>query len=179
LKEDIFYYAYGILHSPKYRTAFSDDLKKALPRIPLAEKSDDFWAFSRAGRELARLHLEYESIAPLEGVTVSGDRSNCRVAKMRFKAKGEKDTIIFNQYITVSNIPAKAYKYVVNGKAAIEWVMERYQVKTDKDSGIVNDPNLYADETGQPEYILDLLLSVIAVSVQTIDIVEELPDIAW
>jgi len=95
LKEDIFYYAYGILHSPKYRTAFSDDLKKALPRIPLAEKSDDFWAFSRAGRELARLHLEYESIAPLEGVTVSGDRSNCRVAKMRFKAKGEKDTIIF------------------------------------------------------------------------------------
>lgn len=150
-----------------------------MPRIPLVEKSDDFWAFSRAGRELARLHLEYESVAPLEGVTVSGDRSNCRVAKMRFKAKGEKDTIIFNQHITVSNIPAKAYEYVVNGKAAVEWVMERYQVKTDKDSGIVNDPNLYADETGQPEYILDLLLSVIAVSVQTMDIVEELPDIAW
>ena len=178
-KEDIFYYVYGFLHSPKYRTAFADDLKKALPRIPLAEKSDDFWAFSKAGRELARLHLEYESVAPLEGVTVSGDRSNCHVTKMRFKAKGEKDTIIFNQHIMVSNIPAKAYEYIVNGKPAIEWVMERYQVKTDKDSGIVNDPNLYAEETGQPDYILDLLLSVISVSVQTMDIVEMLPDVAW
>jgi predicted helicase len=79
----------------------------------------------------------------------------------------------------VSNIPAKAYEYIVNGKSAVEWVMERYQVKTDKDSGIVNDPNLYAEETGQPGYILDLLLSVIAVSVKTMEIVEGLPEVEW
>ena len=176
-KEDIFFYVYGYLHSPKYRAAFAHDLKKTLPRIRLADNPDDFWTFSKAGRELARLHLDYENIPPLPEVKVEGDRSKCRVTKMRFGAKNEKDTIIFNQYITVSNIPAKAYEYVINGKSAIEWLMERYQVKTDKASGISNDPNLYAEEFGQPWYILDLLLSVIAVSVRTVDIVAGLPTV--
>ena len=98
-----------------------------------------------------------------------------RVDKMRFPAKDRKDVIIFNTHITIENIPAKAYEYIVNGKSAIEWVMERYQVKTDKDSGITNDPNLYAQESGNPDYILNLLLSVIAVSVKTMEIVEGLP----
>jgi len=77
----------------------------------------------------------------------------------------------------VSNIPSKAYEYVVNGKSAIEWIMERYQVSTHKESSIVNDPNDWAKEVGNPRYILDLLLSIINVSVQTVDIVNNLPKV--
>jgi predicted helicase len=98
---------------------------------------------------------------------------------MRFPKKYQKDTIIYNSKITVSNIPAKAYKYVVNGKSAIEWIMERYQVTTHKDSGIKNDPNDWAKEHNHPRYILDLLLSIINVSVQTVDIVEALPKVEF
>ena len=166
---------YGFLHSPQYRETFAADLKKMLPRLPLVDEARDFWAFSKAGRELAELHLNYENIPPYAEVTITGSQVNLRVEKMRFPAKDRKDTIIYNSHITVENIPAKAYEYVVNGKSAIEWVMERYQIKTDKDSGIVNDPNLYAEENGQPDYILKLLLSVIAVSMKTQEIVEKLP----
>ena len=175
-KEDIFHYVYGILHHPKYRAVFADDLKKALPRIPLVESGEDFWAFSKAGRELADLHLNYETVLALPEVEVKGSRSNLRVDKMRFPRKGQRDTIIYNGSITVSNIPDRAYEYVVNGKPAIEWVMERYQVKEDTESGIKNDPNLYAEEIGKPDYILSLLLSVIAVSINTIAIVKKLPE---
>jgi predicted helicase len=101
------------------------------------------------------------------------------VHKMRFSKKGQRDTIICNSKIMVSNIPEKAYKYVVNGKSAIEWIMERYQVKTDKKSGIKNDPNDWAEEVGNPRYILDLLLSIINVSVQTVEIVEDLPKVEF
>lgn len=176
-KEDIFYYVYGLLHSPKYREIFANDLKKSLPRIPLVEKTDDFWAFSKAGRDLAKLHLEYETVPPMESVTVTGNRKNLRVEKMRFPSKNDKSKIIYNGSITIENIPLDAYNYVVNGKSAIEWIMERYQVKTDKDSGITNDPNLYADECGKPSYILDLLLSVITVSIETNKIVASLPEL--
>ncbi len=98
---------------------------------------------------------------------------------MRFPEKGRKDTIIFNSKIVVSNIPDKAYEYVVNGKSAIEWIMERYQVTVHKESGIKNDPNDWAEEVGNPRYILDLLLSVINVSVQTVDIVNSLPKLEF
>ena len=184
-KEDIFYYVYGILHSPDYRTAFANDLKKMLPRIPLVEDVRDFWKFSKAGQALAELHIKYEEVPPYEGVEVSGASTgsatagNFKVQKMRFPKKGQQDTIIYNSKIVVSNIPAKAYQYVVNGKSAIEWIMERYQVKTDKKSGIKNDPNDWADEVGNPRYILDLLLSVINVSVQTVEIVEGLPKLEF
>ena len=175
-KEDIFYYVYGFLHCPEYRETFAADLKKMLPRIPLIGNSADFWAFSKAGRDLAELHLNYETIAPCPDVVVEGaEHGNFRVEKMRFKSKDDKSTIVFNPYITVSNIPLKAYDYVVNGRSAIEWVMERYQIKTDKDSGITNDPNDWATEHDQPRYILDLLLSVINVSLQSLDIIAALP----
>ena len=175
-KEDIFYYVYGILHSQDYRAAFANDLKKMLPRIPLVEDVRDFWKFSKAGKKLAELHINYEEIPPYEGVEVSGESSgNFKVQKMRFPKKGQQDTIIYNSKIVVSNIPEKAYEYVVNGKSAIEWIMERYQVSTDKKSGIKNDPNDWAEEVGNPRYILDLLLSIINVSVQTVEIVEGLP----
>lgn len=183
-KEDIFYYVYGFLHSKEYRKTFANDLKKMLPRLPLVEDVRDFWAFSKAGRKLAELHLNYESVAPYPGVKVTGtdlkkteSAEKYTVDKMRFPKKGQKDTIIYNSKITVSNIPSKAYEYVVNGKSAIEWIMERYQVTTHKESGITNNPNDWSAEHNQPRYILDLLLSIINVSVQTVDIVNGLPKV--
>lgn len=179
-KEDIFYYVYGILHSPEYRKTFANDLKKMLPRLPLVDEPRDFWKFSKTGRALAELHLNYETIPPLESVQVDGaEKEFYRVEKMRFPKKGQKDTILFNSHITISNIPAKAYEYIVNGKSAIEWIMERYSVSVDKNSGIKNDPNDWADEHEKPRYILDLLLSVINVSVQTVDLVEGLPKLKF
>jgi predicted helicase len=177
-KEDIFYYVYGFLHSNEYRETFANDLKKMLPRVPLVETVKDFWAFSKSGRQLAELHLNYETVSPSPDVTVTGDDGKTyTVDKMRFPKKDQKETIHYNSKIMVSNIPAKAYEYVVNGKSAIDWIMERYQVSTHKESGIVNDPNDWAKEVGNPRYILDLLLSIINVSVQTVDIVNSLPHI--
>lgn len=178
-KETIFYYAYGILHSPDYRKRFNDDLKKSLPRIPIVEKAEDFIAFSEAGRKLAELHLNYEKAAPCEKVYVAGtEKNNFHVEKMKFAGKQgawDKSRIIYNSSIEISNIPLKAYEYMVNGRSAIEWIMESYRVKTDKDSGIINDPNKWMEEHNNPSYILDLLLSVIGLSLETLDIVEKLP----
>jgi len=195
-KEDIFYYVYGFLHSKEYRETFANDLKKMLPRLPLVDDVRDFWAFSKAGRQLADLHLNYESVPPAPGVVVLHNPLSIKdsvnalgndavkyvdyeVQKMKFPKKGQKDTIIYNSRISVEGIPDKAYEYVVNGKSAIEWIMERYQVTTHKDSGITNNPNDWAKEHNQPRYILDLLLSVINVSLQTVDIVAGLPKVSF
>lgn len=186
-KEDIFYYVYGLLHSPDYRERFADDLRKALPRIPIVERAEEFIAFSKAGRRLAQLHLHYEDYAhKAEGVevdevdyTAADEYTYYAVEKMRFPKKDERHTIIYNGHIAIRNIPAEAYDYVVNGKSAIEWVMERYAVTIHKDSGIKNDPNLWAREQGRPRYILDLLLSIIHVSVETQRIVAELPKLVF
>ena len=179
-KEDIFYYVYGFLHSPEYRTTFANDLKKMLPRLPLVEEVKDFWAFCKAGRALAELHIHYETVPPYEGVTVTGAESGFfTVEKMRFPSKNQKDTIFYNSKITISAIPAKAYDYGVNGKSAIEWIMERYAITTHKESGITNNPNDWAEEVNNPRYILDLLLSIINLSVQTVDIVARLPKVKF
>jgi len=179
-KEDIFYYVYGFLHSKEYRETFSNDLKKMLPRLPFVEDVGIFWAFSRAGRKLADLHLKYETVSPYPEAKVAGDESKYyTVEKMRFPKKDQKDTIIYNSKISISNIPTKAFEYIVNGKSAIEWIMERYQITTHKESGIKNDPNDWAKEVGNPRYILDLLLSIINVSIQTVDIVNALPKIKF
>ena len=189
-KEDIFYYVYGILHSPDYRTAFASDLKKSLPRLPLVESKDDFWAFSKAGRELAALHLNYETIEAYKGCipefgaySNKGEAMNYRVEKMRFgkidSKTADKSVIHYNSAITISNIPLEAYEYVVNGKSAIEWIMERYAVTTDSKSGITNDPNDWAKEHGDEKYIYNLLLRVINVSIQTVEIVKSLPKLKF
>ncbi|RED48806.1 DEAD/DEAH box helicase [Seonamhaeicola aphaedonensis] len=179
-KEDIFYYVYGILHSPDYRETFANDLKKMLPRIPLVDKPNDFWKFSKSGRALANLHINYESVPPYPNVEVKGaEKEHFQVTKMKFPKKDQKHTILYNGQIIITNIPDKAYEYVVNGKSAIEWIMERYQVKTDKKSGIKNDPNDWSKEHNNPSYIFDLLLSIINVSVQTVDIVNELPKLKF
>lgn len=177
-KEDIFYYVYGFLHSKEYRKKFANDLKKMLPRLPLVDDIKDFWAFSKAGRSLAELHLNYETIPAYENAKVIGRESEYyEVTKMRFPKKDHKDSIIYNSKIKIENIPAKAYDYIVNGKSAIEWIMERYQITTHKESGITNNPNDWSKEVNKPSYILDLLLSIINVSLQTVDIVESLPKV--
>ena len=214
-KEDIFYYVYGFLHSEEYRTEFAADLKKMLPRIPLVDSADDFWAFSNAGRKLAEIHLNYETAEPYKVFIVSSksneadlpmfsmaDESRAffsdeapetlyKVRQMRFakkscydskgKAKNvdDKTRIVYNDKITIANIPLEAYEYVVNGKSAIEWIMERYAVTTDKASGITNDPNDWAIEHDDPKYIYNLLLRIITVSLETMKIVNDLPKLKF
>lgn len=182
-RDDVFYYVYGLLHSNDYRERYADNLSKELPRIPCVKTAVDFWAFSQAGRNLAELHLNYETVEPYP-VTVStggktlGD-SEYRVEKMRYGKKGkDKDltTLHYNARITLTGIPLEAYEYVVNGKPALDWVVERQCVKTDKDSGIVNDANDWATETmGNPRYPLELFQRVITVSLETMKIVKDLP----
>ena len=185
-KEDLFYYIYGLLHSPNYRERYADNLSKQLPRIPAVKKSEDFWAFSKAGRDLADLHLNYETVEPYAVTFKDGGLfmddlrpEDYRVEKMKFGGKGknkDKTTVIYNHKITMQDIPLEAYDYVVNGKPALEWVMDRQCVKTDKASGIVNDANDYAIETiGDPAYPLKLFQRVITVSLETMKIVNSLP----
>ncbi len=188
-KEMIFYYVYGLLHSPDYRERFAADLKKSLPRIPIVERVEDFMDFYRYGKKLAELHLNYEDVPAYPDVEVIGDRQLTGtdadydyfrvVDKLRFKSKQDKSTIIYNGNIQINNIPEKAYEYIVNGKSAIEWIVERYCVSQDPKSLIRNDANDWAKEHGKPRYILDLLLSVINVSVQTVDIVNALPKLKF
>lgn len=199
-KEHIFYYVYGILHSPQYRERFAADLKKSLPRIPIVDDVQDFMAFYKAGKALADLHLNYEQVPPSPDVTATiadavykeptddapfgyTKYDHFFVDKMVFpkvrneagKLVPDKSRIIYNGNITIENIPAKAYEYIVNGKSAIEWIMERYAVTQDSKSLITNDPNAWSKEHGKPTYIYDLILSVINLSVQTVDIVNSLP----
>ena len=182
-KEDIFYYTYGLLHSEEYRERYADNLTKELPRIPCMKKAEDFWAFSKAGRDLAHWHLNYETIEPYKATLDTGTKAykellaeDFYVEKMKFAKKGEKGTVIYNKRVTIKGIPLEAYEYVVNGKPALEWVMERQGVSTHKDSGIVNDANDWAIETmNNPAYPLELFLRVITVSLETMKIVKGLP----
>lgn len=187
-KKDLFYYTYGLLHSEDYRNRFADNLSKQLPRIPRVKTASDFWAFSNAGRALAAWHVNYEEVEPYPVAFTRGDTSLVppadpvsfyRVEQMRFGGKRpnlDKSTVIYNANITIAGIPLEAYGYVVNGKSALEWVMERQCVRTDKASGIVNDANRYAIETiGDPSYPLRLFQRVIRVSLETMQIVAALP----
>lgn len=179
-KEDIFYYVYGFLHLPSYREEFAADLKKSLPRILFVEEPKQFWQIEKAGRQLADVHLNYENQPAPDGVVVEGAESgNFTVKKLKFKSKKDKSILIYNDDIRITHIPLAVYDYVVNGRSPVEWIMDRYQVKTDKASGITNDPNDWAIEHGKPRYILDLLLSVMTVSLKTQEIVNSLPEIKF
>ncbi|MEQ8273742.1 MAG: type ISP restriction/modification enzyme [Deltaproteobacteria bacterium] len=178
-KEDLFYYVYGILHAPDYRTRYADNLGKELPRIPRVRTAADFWAFSKAGRTLGELHVGYEKVPEYKAkVEESASRTanHYRVEKMRFGKGKDKTVIHYNDFITVRDIPLEAYDYVVNGKPAIGWVMKCQSVTTDKASGIEKDANAWATETmGDPRYPLSLLLRVITVSLETLKLVQSLP----
>ena len=179
-KEDIFYYVYGILHSPEYRERFATNLQKELPRIPLAE---DFEAFSLAGRALANLHLNYESIEPWAQLecTILPGMDPGPVTKLAWGKRRDPETrrlvpdrtrMVYSRDVVVSNIPEHANDYKVNGRSPLEWMIDRYKVTTDKKTCIVNDPNLYSDD---PRYILDLIGRLVTVSMRTRDIVHNLP----
>ena len=177
-KEDIFFYIYGYLHSPEYRNTFSEDLKRSLPGINLVNDPNDFWSFSKAGRDLTDLHLNYETIKALECLIFTGktniedllkNEDMCHVTKMKLSPEERK--LVYNQYLTIENIPEEAFEYTVNGRSALGWIVDQYQYSVDKDSGIVNDPNEYSGG----RYVLNLVLSIIGVSVKTVEIVKSLP----
>ncbi|MFJ9393189.1 DEAD/DEAH box helicase [Nocardioides sp. NPDC101246] len=185
-KDDIFFYVYGLLHSPEYRETYAADLKKMLPRIPFVR---DFAGYADAGRRLSELHLGYESVEPypLDGLDVeaAGDPydffavkdKKMQFAKVRVDGKlvADRSTIKYNDRVTVSGIPKEAYRYVLGSRSAIEWIIDRYWIKTDKASGIVNNPNDWSREVGNPRYIFDLLARIVTVSVETMRIVDSLP----
>lgn len=186
-KEDIFWYSYAVLHAPDYRARFSADLQKVHPRIPMAR---DFRGYSDAGRALGELHLNFDSVEPYPVTIKQGDLRLARidaperfyrVTRMKFAGKrGEQDksTVIYNGNITIQDIPLEAHDYMVNGKSALEWVMERQGLLSDKPSGIINDTNLYARETMKSAaYPLELFQRVITVSLRTMEIVRGLPKI--
>lgn len=200
IKEDIFYYIYGLLHSEDYREKYADNLAKQLPRIPRVATYQDFKAFETAGRQLAQWHLNYETVelhrsatlkSKISGLQINptgvigGEDADFYVKKMRFgkmkdpetgKNVDDKTVVIYNNKITIENIPLEAYDYVVNGRSALEWIIDRQQIRTDKKSGITNDPNDWAVETMQnAKYPLELFLRIITVSLKTQEIVNALP----
>lgn len=187
--DDVYNYVYGVLNSADYRETYSEDLKKMLPRIPLVE---DPWPFVNAGRLLSDLHLGYETVEPypLEGIDTEpllDPYDFFAVQKMSFakvrnaktkKLEADKTSIVYNSQITLSGIPEAAYRYMLGSRSAIEWIIDRYQVKTDKASGIVNDPNDWSREVEDPRYIIDLLARIVTVSLETMQIVDSLPALA-
>jgi predicted helicase len=187
-KDEIFFYVYGVLHSEQYRSTFAADLKRMLPRVPLAASASDFAAFAEAGRKLADLHVHYETVEPYPlaeraPLVSSGSTSGpgawetFRVEKLRWADKATKKAIVYNSHVTLGDIPAEAHRYMLGSRSALEWLIDRYQVKTDGDSGIVNDPNDWCREHGEPRYIVDLIKRVTRVSVETMRIVDALPDL--
>ncbi|WP_102159412.1 DEAD/DEAH box helicase [Zhihengliuella halotolerans] len=184
-KDDVFFYVYGLLHSPDYRERYAADLRKMLPRIPKVVGAADFRAFSEAGRQLSDLHIGYEAVEPypllereLTAVDEPDNYKKYAVTKMKYGGKSgawDKSTIKFNAYVSLEGIPEESQPYMLGSRSALDWIIERYQVKTDKASGIVNDPNDWSREHEQPRYIIDLIGRIVTVSLETNRIVEELP----
>ena len=173
----VFSYIYAVLNSKSYREKYSNNLGKEMPRIPFLK---DFEKWSEIGKKLIDLHLNYEKAPAYQEVKIEYKKKDMtkddyRVTKIKFLSKDRKDTIIFNDNITISNIPLEAYDYVVNGRSPLEWVMDQYQYTADKESGIIDDPNLYDEEKGG-KYVFDLILSLITVSLETQKLIKELPE---
>lgn len=185
--DDIFHFVYGKLHDPEYRTNYAADLKKMLPHIETPSSRAEFDKFAAAGQELINLHVNYENIDPWPlDIQVKGDESDretWRVTKMRWAKRKDPETgknvddvtkLIYNKQVTITGIPAEADEYMLGSRSAIAWLIDRYQVKKDKASGIVNDPNDWADEVGNPRYIVELIGRVTRVAMETVRIVDSL-----
>ena len=177
-KDDIFYYVYGLLHSPLYKARYQNNLRRELPRIPMAP---DFWAFSNSGRALSELHLNYEICEEfpltvdgyLDGESPPPEELTLTSRRMRWTDKESKVAIRVNDHITVSGIPPEAHRYVVNGRTPLEWIIDRYHIKTDKASGIVHDPNKWFEETG--DNIVSMIKRITYTSIETAKIIDTLP----
>ena len=169
-KWDIFHYTYALLHHPAYRERYQANLKRDLPHLPYAP---DFWGFAKAGGRLGEIHIGYEDADeyPIKKIETPGAPLDWRVEKM--KLSKDKTQIKYNDFLTLDGIPAKAFDYRLGNRSALEWVIDQYRVKTDKRSGIVNDPNRADD----PQYIVKLIGKVITVSLETVEVVEGLPDL--
>jgi len=179
-KDDIFYYVYGVLHDPDYRARYAADLKKMLPHIPTPDSAERFKPVADIGRQLAELHVNYEAAetypldVQLKPGTDPAERNTWRVEKMRWRSKSDRSAILYNSRVTIAGIPDTAHDYLLGSRTALEWLIDRYQVKTDKTSGIVNDPNTWCDEHDNPTYIVELIKKVTTVSVLTVELVGEL-----
>lgn len=188
-KDDIFFYVYGLLHDPSYRETYAADLKKMLPHIPTPNSRELFDQRVAAGRALSDLHTGYEKVEPypvdvrLRPGTYPEDRDTWRVTKLKWAKKKDPETgrnvddvttLIYNPKVTIAGIPEAADRYMLGSRSALAWIIDRYQVKTDKPSGIVNDPNDWCDEHNDPRYIVDLIAKVTTVAVETMKIVDEL-----
>ena len=180
-KWDIFYYIYALLHHPEYRVKYASNLAKELPRVP---KAQGFKKYVDIGRELADLHINYESVDPYplieksdqsEPETINDLYGYYAVETMKYQPKKDSSKLIYNSYLTLEGIPAEALDYQVNGKSALEWVVERYCVKTDKKSQITNNANDYSREVGNPRYVIDLVKRIVTVSLRTNELVSQLP----
>lgn len=184
-KEDIFFYVYALLHHPEYRERYEDDLKKMLPHIPRAA---GFHTYASVGRELADLHVNYEQVEPYPSVQEEAslhapadpwERYRIGEHKMRFPKLGRRDKdftrLEYNDYVTLTGIPAEAQGYSISGRSPLEWIIDRYHVKTDKASGIVNDPNDFLREQGRPDAVVDLIKRLVTVSMRTQELLATLP----
>ena len=183
-KTDLFYYAYGFLHSNEYKTEFKDTLVREYPSIKLVDSVTDFWSFVKAGRQLAELHINYENLGTPEGVIVdnlatNNDYVDYKVTKIKYKSTKDKSIIKYNSLVTIRNIPERVYSYKINSKSVIDTFIKYYAFIVDKNSGLVNDVNDLAKEKENPRYVLDLLLGTINATLQTLDIVEGLPKIKF
>lgn len=185
-KLDLFHYVYAMLHHTGYRETFAENLKRELPRIPLAATLADFKAFVKAGEALAKLHLHYDDEAivkphPLKEVWAAvpkgeggGRRKDYRIAD-KMKISKDKDSLRVNDSLTLVGIPPEVFRYRLGNRSALEWVIDQYQVTTDKKTGQVSDCNAWGEERDDPEYIVRLVKQVVTVSVETMKIVDGLP----
>ena len=184
-KEDIFFYVYALLHHPEYRERYEDDLKKMLPHIPRAA---GFHTYASVGRELADLHVNYERVEPYPSVQEEAslhapadpwERYRIGERKMRFPKLGRRDKdftrLEYNDYVTLTGIPTEAQGFSISGRSPLEWIIDRYHVKTDKASGIVNDPNDFLREQGRPDAVVDLIKRLVTVSMRTQELLATLP----
>ncbi len=167
-EEEIFYYIYAILHHKGYLEKYKNSLAKEDPRIALSE---DFKELSVLGKELGELHLNYESgemHASVEYKTLMNAEEKGYYDVETMTKKG--DRINYNNHIAITKIPKKAFDYVVNGKSAIDWVIERYKKTTNEESLIENNPNDYKGG----KYVFELLCRVIKLSEKSVDLIEKI-----
>lgn len=165
----IFHYVYGLLHHPGYRAKYEANLKRELPRIPFAP---DFWAFANAGERLAELHVNYEDQDEYPLTELEDDDADFTYRVEKMKLSKDKTQLIYNDFLTLAGIPEKVYEYRLGNRSALEWIVDQYRVKTDKRSGIVHDPN----DPDDPDYIVRLVKKIVTVSLETVEVVDNLPD---